>query len=528
MISHKNRQFIIEAANNVKCCDLIISLTTYKDRLQEDHLNQVLDRIFAQKFNGKLHCVVNLTQYDYQFCSARLLKYFSEHNVEVLFCPKNLKPHLKYFYAMQKYRNCPILTIDDDCLYDADLIPQLWNSYLQDATCIHARRCHLMLSDKNNFFLPYKMWPKKYTKITVPSYRLLATGVGGVLYPPNILKLSNECLPEIQASINADDIFLKKRENELGIRVKFVGNKPDSYENLPEWKNSTALQLSNNINGNDQTIKALKFKPIVNLHRTDKITIILRVCDSVECIHTNLCKNNKREFGNGKIDVIQTSIKTLATAIKFSKQTGIDCNLYVVNDALQNSTIAKINEILADVQFKWIKTKAHGNIGSFKTCYEIALTFNPKELILFAEDDYLFDKAAIAEIVNFYNMFDKPIFMNPTTDIGDEKIVPVNSAKQYKQTTIFPSSKEGIGIWWKQTWHSTSTFATSVSKLQQYKYIFDEIFQGQKLNQYIRNKIYQIEQCFTPIYPLMQHYQKSKTMYWFDTRNSERECKYVI
>ena len=54
-------------------------------------------------------------------------------------------------------------------------------------------------------------------------------------------KISDDLLPEIYKSITADDIFLKKRENELGIKIQYVGNKPESYENLPFSMSSIAI-----------------------------------------------------------------------------------------------------------------------------------------------------------------------------------------------------------------------------------------------------------------------------------------------
>ena len=149
----KNNFIINDNLSNFNKFDLIVSLTTYKERLETDNLILVLNKILQQKFNRKIHIVVNLTRYDYQYCSKNLLNYFKLNNIEILICKENLKSHLKYFYVMKKYKNLPIITIDDDCLYDEDLLQTLWDSYSNDKTCIHARRCHLMLSDKNNFFI---------------------------------------------------------------------------------------------------------------------------------------------------------------------------------------------------------------------------------------------------------------------------------------------------------------------------------------------------------------------------------------
>ena len=84
---------------------------------------------------------------------------------------------------------------------------------------------------------------------------------------------------------------------------------------------------------------------------------------------------------------------------------------------------------------------------------------------MFVEDDYLCDKNAINEIMLFFNMFGdkgREIWLNPTTDIGDNHIDTRNKDGTWYRGVTLPSTKNGIGIWWRQFNHSTSTFATSV------------------------------------------------------------------
>ena len=531
MVKKKRNQFYItndiehEVALANTNYDLVVSLTTYKYRILNSDICNVVDSILKQEFDKKIHIVINVFEDDYQYFSNMQLKFFTDNNIEVLKCKQNLKSHLKYFYAFQKFKESPVVTIDDDCYYDSSLLNDLWNSYQTYPNCISARRCHLMKSNKDNFFLSYKEWPKKVTNIVLPTHELFATGVGGVLYPPNILKIDSSCLDDIYKCINADDIYLKKREYDLNVKVVWCGNNPDSYVNLPIWKQGPALQIENNAFNNDLCIKALGFKPLTNLVRNRQLNVFLRLCDSIDCVNNNDCKGKKREFGNGKVDVILTCLKTVNESIEVAQQHGYDIKLTLVDDKLQQSTIDSINDIVGN-DVIWLKPNCNGNVMSFKTCYEQAIKLNDDEFALFLEDDYLCDKNALSEILLFFNMFNDDIWLSPTTDIGNNKIVPVDSSGNRLSTQVFPSSKDGIGIWWKQTNHSTSTFATTVRMLKKYKQKFEDIFKQDYLDQYIRNSIYQIEKCYMPLYPLMQHWQKSKTMYWFDKRNVEREKPY--
>ena len=49
---------------------------------------------------------------------------------------ENLKPHLKYFYTMQLYREYAIITLDDDLRYSYDTFESLFNAYVENPNII--------------------------------------------------------------------------------------------------------------------------------------------------------------------------------------------------------------------------------------------------------------------------------------------------------------------------------------------------------------------------------------------------------
>lgn len=85
---------------------------------------------------------------------------------------------------MMRYRNIPILTIDDDMIYHDDMIEKMYNCHLENTDSIIGGRCHLIRRDNSGDVLKYSMWNKDYTKITEPSEDLFSVGNGGILYPP--------------------------------------------------------------------------------------------------------------------------------------------------------------------------------------------------------------------------------------------------------------------------------------------------------------------------------------------------------
>lgn len=141
---------------------------------------------------------------------------------ELLWTDENLRPHNKYYFTMIKYRNMPIITVDDDQLIIDNIAEKLYQSYIKHPKAIHAGRCHEIQYDADGKALPYDKWIYCQTRKHEASKDLFATGVGGVLYPPNILRLDSTCIPVIKDIITADDIYLKVRENELNVNIIWV------------------------------------------------------------------------------------------------------------------------------------------------------------------------------------------------------------------------------------------------------------------------------------------------------------------
>jgi hypothetical protein len=104
----------------------------------------------------------------------------------------------------------------------------------------------------------YKKWIYEYDGSTEPDSELLATGGAGTLYPPSILNITNMDLPAIKDTISADDIFLKFKEDQRGVKVFYVGGHKKDTEIKDEEVLRTAL-FKGNIRGgrNDVAIAKL-------------------------------------------------------------------------------------------------------------------------------------------------------------------------------------------------------------------------------------------------------------------------------
>lgn len=186
------------------------------------------------------------------------LKEFCKYGVEFEFTNDDIKPHKKYLYAMKKFPNACIVTVDDDVIYSADLLESLITYHKKFPKCVCARRVHKITFDENGNIKPYQMWKYEYREAKKPSFDLCATGGAGTLYPPGILPKDAFKIDMIKKlSLEADDMWLKIMELYNGIKVVWVKNK---YVMPLEIENSQQISLNSvNVVGgkNDVFIKRL-------------------------------------------------------------------------------------------------------------------------------------------------------------------------------------------------------------------------------------------------------------------------------
>ena len=200
---------------------IIVSLTSYKSRL--NNLNLVIKSILNNTMKPS-RIILSLYKNDIEYLTAELKEMINNKTIELIISDIDLKSHKKYFYAMKKYRDHAIITIDDDIIYTNDLIESLYNSYVKNPNCIHSRRVHKIML-KNNKILPYDNWLKEYTFELDPSFYLFATLGAGTLFPPNILNISDDNINEIYQCITADDIYVKYLSRKRNIKIVWVPNK---------------------------------------------------------------------------------------------------------------------------------------------------------------------------------------------------------------------------------------------------------------------------------------------------------------
>ena len=200
---------------------LIVSLTSYPGRIGT--LTQVLDSLYAQTRKAD-EIVLWLAREQFPGKEAdlpqELVQLANENRLTIRWCD-DLKPHKKYFYAMQEYPEDIIVTVDDDLLYSRNMLSSLYASYLRYPYAVSAVRAHLMLVSPEKRLLPYNTWVRETDCcLHTPSMQLFATGGAGTLYPPHLFRKEFFDRDAILAHCPlADDLWLKAMELVSGVPV---------------------------------------------------------------------------------------------------------------------------------------------------------------------------------------------------------------------------------------------------------------------------------------------------------------------
>ena len=180
--------------------------------------------------------------------------------------------------------------------------------------------------------------------------------------------------------------------------------------------------LSKNISSNYYKLNDKTFilsSGYLNLKRKiKKIYIYFRYAPNNQL--WNSSKRWKRIIQNiNKEDLILTTLNSLKNSILFFLENNkIDITINLISDASNPKFDLLVKKLLNNRNFNiyFFETKKSGNRGSFLECCDQAK--NAEDIIFFIEDDYLFEKKCIDEMVFAYSristMFDNDIFLCPS------------------------------------------------------------------------------------------------------------------
>ena len=234
--------------------NLIVSLTSYPARIR--FISQTIESLLNQSFKADkiiLWLAIEEFPNKEEDLPKELLE-LCDRGLTIDWC-HNIKSFKKLLPVYKKYSDSIIVTVDDDVIYERDMLKKLYYSYLKNPKCIH---CHVItrlyfdetggLNYLSHHLLSKQGWGKDYRKEIkkVSSFNKLC-GNGGVLYPPKSLhndvfniNMLNICCP------NNDDVWFHIQALRAGYKVKVVENHNADLQIVPKsqetalWKINTS------------------------------------------------------------------------------------------------------------------------------------------------------------------------------------------------------------------------------------------------------------------------------------------------
>lgn len=159
--------------------EVVVSLTTYGKRLYEVYLT--IESIMQGTMKPN-KIVLWLEEASKNNNLPLYLQKQMERGLDIRYC-KDIKSYKKLIPSLEAFPESIIVTIDDDVLYEPDVLEKLVNAYNTDCNHIYANRVNRIALDADGKPKKYSEW--SVVKDTVASPLNFFTGVGGVLYPPH-------------------------------------------------------------------------------------------------------------------------------------------------------------------------------------------------------------------------------------------------------------------------------------------------------------------------------------------------------
>lgn len=252
----KPKYGVIDSPRNTP--KIIVSLTTYDKRIGS--VDIVIKSILRQSMKAD-KILLYLGEDVADGLIPIKLKKLKEFGLQIITGCEDIKPHKKYYYAMQENPDDIIITIDDDVVYDKNLIRDLMEAHKKHPKAVICRRANVIKRDSNGRLLPYSQWPSFNKNDDTEHYNLLPTGAGGILYPPHALDNEVFNIENIkQYCLYADDIWLRFMGVKLGTPVVFCAPINRYLATIPQTQ-ETGLYLEN-VDGdrNDKYLRIMEKK----------------------------------------------------------------------------------------------------------------------------------------------------------------------------------------------------------------------------------------------------------------------------
>ena len=236
--------------------ELIVSLTTYSHRLYSVHLT--IESIMQGTVLPN-RIILWLGEEMRELPLPVVLQNQVKRGLEIAFC-KDIRSYTKLMPTLCEYPSADVITIDDDLIYNYDLVESLVNAHDAYGDCIVARRIHRIVMGEDNRPLPYAQWEWGHG-YNDPTHLNFFTGVGGVYYPAD--SLDKEVYNEkvfTEICKYADDIWFNAMALKKGtkvMRARSINPQGEDYLMNMSVQDIALCLINNGQSQNDIQLKAV-------------------------------------------------------------------------------------------------------------------------------------------------------------------------------------------------------------------------------------------------------------------------------
>lgn len=169
----------------------------------------------------------------------------------------NYGPYKKsypYVESLEEFE-VPLVTADDDVLYPRHWLKELVKAFREFPDAVNCWTARTISLDDRGGLSSYESW--KLTNSTSPSYRHVAIGVGGVIYPPPLQRaLKQQGTAFLEYCPTADDVWLHLLALRAGYKVRKISEITLRQPYIPGTQGTALLQHNVFRKGNDLQIAA--------------------------------------------------------------------------------------------------------------------------------------------------------------------------------------------------------------------------------------------------------------------------------
>jgi O-antigen/teichoic acid export membrane protein len=242
----------------------VVSLTSYGKRIHTVHFT------IESIGRGRVLPSRLILWLDDEVAFERLpaaLRRLIDRGLEVKLC-KNYGPHKKYYPYVESEPafEAPLITADDDVLYPPFWLSGLMEAFRERPDLMH---CYLakVIALNDDGVAKYADW--ELSKSSEPSFRTVAHGLSGVLYPMSLLPTLKAAGDAFQRYCSkTDDLWLHVHALRQGHRVKQIRPQPCRFPTIPGTQKG-GLWVENNNEGNDRAVRSTYTLRDIEILRTE-------------------------------------------------------------------------------------------------------------------------------------------------------------------------------------------------------------------------------------------------------------------